>query len=54
MSSTTKEKMREYTRLTGSTDQATRLIEAESRTELAKAQSRLAEALEKKKQENAA
>ena len=52
--SSTKEKMREYTRLTGSTDQATRLIEAESRQQLAEAQHRLAEAIEKKKQDNAA
>lgn len=48
---TTKEKMKEYTRMTGSTEQATRLIEAESRSDLAASNRQLAEALEKEKKQ---
>lgn len=53
MSSTTKEKMKLYTRMTGSTDQATRLIEADATRELAESNNRLAQALEKKKEDAA-
>ena len=53
MKPSTKEKMAEYTRMTGSTDQATRLIEAEAQRELAESNNRLAQAIEKKK-DNAA
>jgi hypothetical protein len=49
----TKEKMKEYTRMTGSTEQATRLVEADSRRELAEANRELAKVL-KKKQDDAA
>lgn len=45
----TKEKMREYTLLTGSTEAASRLIEAEATNRLAEAQEKLAEALSSKK-----
>ena len=44
-----KKKMREYTRMTGSASDASRLVEAESRLEQAAAQIKLAEALNKSK-----
>ena len=48
MSEKIKEKMKEYTRMTGSTSDASRLVEAEARLEQAEAQRKLAAALAKR------
>jgi hypothetical protein len=45
MSDKIKEKMKLYTRMTGSTESASRLVEAESRLEQAEAQRKLAAAM---------
>ena len=47
MSNKIKEKMREYTRMTGSTSDASRLVEAEARLEQAAAQRKLAAELKR-------